>query len=101
MLPLSSLSLCLDPPRCENFQFDDAHVTLTWQCGLDADNAPFVIVVTRFSVVRRRVKKEPAVLITGSEGYKKYKAAFQFDARNPDELSLSVGDIVMVSVFLS
>ena len=31
-------------------------------------------------------------------GFKKYKAMFQFDARNTDELSLKVGDIVLVSV---
>ncbi len=34
----------------------------------------------------------------GKAGYKKYRGMFQFDARNADELSLNVGDIVLVSL---
>ena len=37
-------------------------------------------------------------VVSGSVvGFKKYKAMYQFDARNADELSLKIGDIVHVS----
>ena len=44
-----------------------------------------------------RIRRDECIVSGSVVGFKKYKAMYQFDARNADELSLKVGDIVHVS----